>query len=239
VAGVLSLGSADLFKLSDKKARITLTRLKPENDLPDGTLALQYWPESVSDTKATNWANKAIPGGNLPLYSWINGAERVISFSTIFATDVDVTKWTADPTASQADDTFLGELKQKGLDTRNIDIRGALLWLRSFLMPTYNADGTYLPPPKCEMVIPGSRLGYGAGGTSSNPDGIISIMTQCDIDYRAFFPNGVPRIASVSLSFAQLPQWLGIVKFPGYSSVFSGLVKDGADGVAPYKIGKV
>lgn len=243
MAGVLSLGSADLFKQSDKKARIKLTRLKQEDDTPEETLGFQYWPETVSDTKATNWANKPIPGGNLPLYSWINGAERTISFQTIFATDVDVTKWPADVNKSEADETFLGELKDKGLDSRNIDIRGALLWLRSFLMPTYQLDGTYLPPSKVLLTIPGSRIGLYTGDAVPriSPDAIVSIMTQCDIEYRAFFPNGVPRIVGVSLAFAQLAQMNGIVNFPGLTGYLKsslGNNPSASEGINPYQVGK-
>jgi hypothetical protein len=238
VAGVLSLGSADLFRQSDKKARIKLTRLSPKDDSPQNTLAFQYWPETISDTKATNWANKPVPGGNLPLYSWINGGERIISFQAVFTTDVDVTKWPADVNASLVDDDFVGELKAKGLDTRNIDIRGALLWLRSFLMPRYSTDGTYQPPAKCLLQIPGSRIGLYAGGPNHSDDAIVAIMTQCDFDYRAFFPNGVPRVVGVSLAFAQLAQYRGIVEFPGFSQEIREGINSGAGQIGQYKIGK-
>jgi len=236
LAGVLSLGKADLFKLSDKKARIKITRLAPQSDVPEGTLAFQYWPETITDTKATNWQNKAIPGGNLPLYAWINGAERIISFSTIFATDVDVTKWVNDVHSSDVDESFQGELKQKGLDSRNFDVRGALLWLRSFLMPTYNVNGSYFPPPKLLLSIPGSRFGLYAGSAAgdTDSDSITAVMTQCDFEYRAFFPNGVPRIVSVSLAFAQIAQRDGIVNFPGYIAPKGDVI----DGLSLYKIGK-
>lgn len=241
MAGALSLfGGADVFGYSDKKARIKLTRLKPEDDTPDGTLAFQYWPESITDTKATNWQNKVVPGGNLPIYAWINGAERVIAFSAMFATDVDVTKWTQGIESSVVVPEFVSSLKQKGLDSRNIDVRGALLWLRSFLMPEYKDDGTFLPPPKVQLTIPGSRIGMYAGSTPGNSeaDSIVAVMTQCDFDYKAFWPNGVPRIVTVQLSFAQTPQLAGIVQFPGRTTRVNEVLKNGGDGIGNYKIGK-
>ena len=39
-------------------------------------------------------------------------------------------------------------------------------------------------------------------------------MTQCDITYDAFFPSGLPRIATVSLAFAEIAQFGGVVHFP-------------------------
>ena len=223
--GALSLGSIDIFRLSSRKSAMTLRRLNPENDNPDGSaLALQYWPETLNDTSSVNYAKKAIPGGSLPLYQWINNGEHTVTFQAIFTTDVDVTKWADTQPASDVDAGYLAELKSKGLSKRNIDIRAALIWLRSFRMPIYKTDGSYLPPPKCHLTIPGSRFGLWTGetGAGNDPDSMYCLMTQCDIEVRASFPNGVPRIAAVSLGFEETPQLKGVVNFPGYGLNIAG-----------------
>lgn len=225
MAGALSLGSLDLFRLSDRKASIKLRRLNPENDNPDGSaLALQYWPETLNDSAPVNYAKKAIPGGSLPLYQWINNGERAITFSAIFTTDIDVTKWAENQPASNADAGLLAELKSKGLSKRNLDIRAALIWLRSFRMPIYKPDGSYLPPAKAILTIPGSRFGWYSGetGSGADPDSINCVMTQCDIEVKASFPNGVPRVAAVNLGFEEIAQLKGVVNFPGYSLNIAG-----------------
>jgi hypothetical protein len=228
MAGPLSFAKANVFKLSEKKAKIKLTRLKPENDAPNGSMTLQYWPEAYTDTKATNWQSKPITGGNLPLYSWVNGGERGISFSAKLTTDVDVTKWVRNPLVSERDDQTVQELKQKGLTARNFDIRTAQVWLRSLLMPTYKSDGTYLPPPKVALTIPGSHIGLMAGNATgfNDLDTIIAILKTCDFSTVASFPNGVPRIVDVTLAFDQIAQYQGIVQFPGNTSFIEEYIKD-------------
>lgn len=247
--GPLSLGNIDLFRLSDRKASIKLRRLKPADDEPDGSaLALQYWPESLSDSAPVNYAKKAVPGGSLPLYQWINNGERSVTFSAMFTTDIDLTKWADKQPASDVDSALVSELKSKGLSKRNIDIRGALIWLRSFRMPTYLPDGSYLPPAKAILTIPGSRFGLYSGeiGAGSDPDSIYCVMTQCEIEVRASFPNGVPRVAAVQLGFEEIAQVKGIVNFPGYGPhtvmgsgiglEYGGLVTGGkaASGIGAY-----
>jgi hypothetical protein len=240
--GPLALSKIDLFKLSDKKASVVITRLGP-NDAAGESLALQYWPDTITDSRAVNWTNKAIPGGNLPIYSWVNGGDRNITFSAVFTTDIDLTKWQKDAAyAARTDEQLVQDMKRQGLTRRNIDIRSALIWLRSFTMPTYNPDGTYLPPAKLRLTIPGSRIALSVGddGSGDDPDAIIAIMTQCEITYNAFFPNGNPRIANVQLGFAQIAQKSGIVNFPGRTDRIDSIVTSGDTGTGiaayPFKV---
>ena len=201
----------------------------------------QYFPETITDTKAINYQTREIPGGSLPLYQWISSGERVISFTALFTTDVDLL---VDPSS------FL-KIKQNGQLRRNVDVRTALLWLRRFLLPRYDDDGGLgVPltsaPRKMILRIPNSGFGltggtYGAEayqgeGAFSNPivhdpvvegDAIPCIMTQCDITYEAFFPSGLPRIASVQLQLAQIAQLAGTVNFPRGSDQLDKIVTDG------------
>lgn len=248
VVGVFA-GSPGLNALNTKKSAIRLLRLKPQDDKPDGSaLALQYWPETFSDSAAVNYAKKNVPGGSLPLYQWISNGERTLSFQAMFTTDVDTTKWVTTQPSSNVDAAYTDTLKARGLTPRNIDIRSALIWLRSFRMPTYNADGTYLPPAKVVLSIPGSRIGLWSGdtGTGREADSVTAVMTQCEIEVRACFPNGNIRIAAVQLVFEEVAQKEGIVNFPGYGRRISDSFAKGSNdnftlataGTATYNLGQ-
>lgn len=45
-------------------------------------------PQAITETKAANWAKKYIPGKSDPVLQWINGTEKVISFSAIVTKDL-------------------------------------------------------------------------------------------------------------------------------------------------------
>lgn len=248
VPGVVSLvANKSLTSLNARKSAIKLLRLKPEDDKPDGSaLALQYWPDTFNDSASVNYAKKPVPGGSLPLYQWISNGERTLSFQALFTTDVDITKWIQQQPRSNAREGYTDALKAAGLESRNIDIRAALIWLRSFRMPTYNADGTYLPPAKVVLSIPGSRIGLWSGdtGTGREADSITAVMTTCDIEIRASFPNGNIRIAAVTLAFEEIAQKEGIVNFPGYGKRISDTFVNGSNtsvtgaGIGVYGLGR-
>jgi len=112
-------------------------------------------------------------------------------------------------------------LQAAGALGRNPYIPAALAWLRRFVLPRYGEDsGVGVPltkaPRKLYLHIVNSgieRLG-GMGGFSAPGGGICCIMTECEITFEAFFPTGNPRIAQVSLGFAEVPQLGGAVRFP-------------------------
>lgn len=169
-------------------------------------LALQYWPESLTDSRGAEWNPRSIPGGSHPIYQWTHGAERRISFQAVFTTDTappDETSGRDDPYA----DVSLLTAIQKG--TRDMDIRSAVNWLRYFTYPSYGdgADLRAYEPPKAILVLPNTRLGH------DGSDYVVCVMTQCDVTYEAWFPNGVPRILEVSLEFAEVVQFGNRVRF--------------------------
>jgi len=127
------------------------------------THRFQYFPESISDTKAINYQTKEVPGGSLPLYQYVNSGERMISFTAQFTTDVDHFQNAGGAAAGAVKDavaalgvaaaegsTLLTELdavdamyerlKGNAVLDRNVFIPAALLWLRRFMFPRYG-DG--------------------------------------------------------------------------------------------------
>lgn len=202
-------------------------------------LRLQYFPESISDSKTMNYQQKEIPGGSLPIYQWVSSGERTLAFTATFTTDVDLI---SDPQLAA-----LIQAPTSGLRDRNVDIRSAIAWLRSFTLPRYvngssgggggssvqglapttsgGGNGTSgityttLPPRRVRLYIPNSGIGVAGGMFSAQsqqalPDSVVCVMTQCEVEWTAFFPSGFPRIATVQLTFAQIAQMGQSVVFP-------------------------
>lgn len=210
--GLLSLSRALNPGLGMRLSEVILLGLD-QTDAPDqkNVTKLQYYPESISDTKAINWQQKEIPGGSLPLYQWVSSGARTIGFTAQFSCDIDLDTAAPDPSL---------KLKAFGEETRNVDIRSACLKLRQFLLPKYGGTVeigvplTYAPA-KLKLFMPGTGIGlFGGGPALGGKDSILCVMTQCDITFEQFFMNGIPRLASVQLAFDQIPQFGGAVYFP-------------------------
>jgi len=176
----------------------------------DRERAFQYYPETITDSKASEWVSKKIPGGSHPLYQWIAGMDRVFSFTAVFSDEKSDTE--------DSGINILGAIsKLVGTDSENTDlhtapggISSALAWLRGFLYPTYvSANGGSIgraqAPPKMLLVMPGSGIRSGVSGFSVS-DSVPVIMTQCDITYETFFRNGKPRYTTVQLSMNEIVQ---------------------------------
>lgn len=223
-----TLSQSLLARVNQKKASAWLIELEQSklafNGIvpDDGRMAFQYWPETIADTKAVNYQQKEIPGGSLPLYQWVNGGERLLSFTAIFTTDVDLlANQPADPESflSGDDNKMVDRLSASGVGSRNTDIRAAVAWLRQYMLPSYDDGNTFLgrpltkSPKRLILLLPNSGIGL-AGGDSVNVDSVKCVMTQCDVNHEQFFPNGLPRITTVSLAFAQIAQEGGQIVFP-------------------------
>jgi len=217
--GLISLNSGMSPTVDGNRGDIILTALSRVDGSALESFVLQHFPEDISDSKQVSHQQKEVPGGSLPIYQWSNSGERLISFTAIFASDVDLLA----KGKSRAQET-MDAIKSAGLERSNVDIRTAIAHLRKFMLPTYGEDqGLGVPvsyaPQRVRLFIPGSGIGI-SGGTSGSdgvvtPDSIICVMTQCDVNYQAFFPSGLPRIAEVQLAFAQVPQTgKGMVQFP-------------------------
>jgi hypothetical protein len=230
-------------------------------------LRFQYFPESLTDSKAINYQQKEVPGGSLPLYQWVSSGERSIIFTAFFTSDTDLV---ADPQLAES-----LQSSTLGLRDRNVDIRSAVAWLRSFMLPRYvngstgggggssvqgtaptgntgvgsgaqSSGVTYLtlPPRRVRLYIPNSGIGVAGGMMGAQeqqalPDSVTCVMTQCEVEWTAYFPSGCPRIASVQLGFAQVAQLGQRVLFPsadGMQSVVQGSPDRGRTRFYGYKL---
>lgn len=208
-----------------KAARAYIIPLNGSTDTPesdDQIRCFQYFPETINDSKGADWDVKKIPGLSHPLYSWVSGSERSISFTATFTrdTDIDVAGLNArfpDRFNTSINNVFSEtsafETSVVPNDLDNVDIPGAVAWLRQFLYPRYTQGGVRaersLPPKKLVLVLPNVRLNYSnqAFGASELP----CIMRQCDVTHEGFFSSGTPRITRIALSFDEIIQLSGNV----------------------------
>lgn len=224
--GLASLASASFAGQGDTQRKAYLIELDA-NDRPAAAFEFQYFPESISDSKSVNYQQKEIPGGSLPLYQWIASGERLVSFTATFSTDVDLRSDPKDGTSVKSQG-LVNRLKSSGVAKRNADLRSAVAWLRRYMLPTYSGSEyrATTAPSKLRLSLPGSGIGVAGGVVRGSvlDDTIICVMTQCEVNYEAFFPSGLPRYATVQLAFAQIPQLNGVVVFPSRTDEFDNYV---------------
>lgn len=195
---------ASVLGISDTAKPVTaaIGRIDSKTSLEDADslVAFQYFPENITDTRSPNWASREIPGGSHPIYTFISGGPRVVSFSAVFTQDENpepsgIAGFFTGANAISLGSIFGGKRK----DTA--DIAAALRMLRAFTYPKYN-ENVVSPPDLCVIYLPNS----GIIGQPNFPDSIVGAMTQCDITYESFHRNGEARIAVVSLAFAEVIQ---------------------------------
>ena len=177
-----------------------------------GTLqAFQYFPETITDTKAADWVRKNVPGGSHPILSFINGGERTISFTCIFTQEENPEE------LSLIGSLLTGKFelfKGSGRKDTEKNISSAISYLRAFTYPDY-VQGVSKPPPFAIVYLPNSGIVSQQGFENS----IVGAMIQCDITYEKFHRNGSPRFVSMQLSFVETVQTSANWKFVGRSEL--------------------
>jgi len=191
-----------------------------------GQQAFQYFPETISDTKAPEWIRKNVPGGSHPILTFISGGERVLSFAAVFTNTTNPEPLGAVQAALTGnfefglDDIFGGAPKK-----HDSSIPSAIVYLRKFTYPDY-ANFVSQPPPFAVVYLPNS----GITSREGYPDSIVGAMVQCDIIYEKFYRNGEPRITVIQLSFVETCQVGENWQFIGASQL-DGILKS-SKGVA-------
>lgn len=168
--------------------------------LPQTTaLYFQYWPGSLQDDYQVEYAEHSIPGGSHPLYQWVAGRGRTISFEAIFTSELQ------DPTnGALAVATAVGTSLLPSSDF-TVNVSAALAKIRSWMMPLYKSGGRLgdtEPPQILTLAFPGTNL----GGTT---DMIQVILRSAPITIESWFPSGQIRVATVTLTFNEIVQSSG------------------------------
>lgn len=194
--------------------------------LTQGTLLLN--PENIEDTKSSNWVANPIPGQSDPIYQWVSGGPRLLSFDAL------VTKDTAeflnpkdDPLAGLIDNAvnavgsiasnFLGinlpaigdifsSLNSQDAEGNQLSIEPQLNYYRSLMYPTYSENGRLVTSPPIIAILNGGSI-----STSNTAPGITTISENTDlwvllelkISITKQLPNLTPMEAIVSFRFNQ------------------------------------
>ena len=168
-------------------------------------IVLPFFPESASDSKSVNWNNIELPGGSHPIYQFVSGGERTVSFTIKLIRETKP----------------LAALKDDKRSPYNIDINKAVRFLRSCLYPQFsNADSSgstvVTAPPLCKIRVGGNDFGHDKGGMMT------CIMTTCDVEVTKWWDDAqtTPRVAEVSVAFAEVINKFGTVKYVGSSDVY-------------------
>ena len=164
----------------------------------NNALFFQYWPQSLQDDYQVGYVEHEIPGGSHPLYQWVSGKGRQITFQALFTAEINQTRRDNILTG------VFGAANPEGIPSGpfTVDIAAALARIRSWMMPEYKKGGRLgetNPPQILTLAFPGTNLG-------GNTDLINVILRSAPVTYESWFPNGEPRIASVQLTFNEIIQ---------------------------------
>lgn len=231
IAGVDPLDPSKIYTNS-------LTGIGRETDAYDfSEKALQYWPETLTDSIETGWSFREIGGASHALAQWGSNNGRTITF------DVELSRMMMPVRSRSRREQYYAYLVDPAdnapIDNRpfNVDIKAQIRYLRAFCYPTYGmvSDITVgYPPPVMILNVPNLGLNE-AGG-----DAIFCVMTGCDVVYKLAFRDGTPRRATVSIVLRQIVQNSNGIMFRGFQDAnarykFSG--DEGLDRNAGRKVG--
>lgn len=184
---------------------------QPYKNFPTGVIAFQYFPERITDSKAANYASKDIPGGSHPIYTFVSGGERSLTFDAVFCND-DSGEGNPSGILGAAAALFgLGGGSGSSIKNNSrkdvVDINAAVNWLRAYTYPFYDGQGIAYPPPLAVLHLPGTGI-VSADGIK---DSFVGIITTVSITYEAFHRSGRPRIVVASVEFREVvnvgPRW--------------------------------
>ena len=224
VAAQPTAGDRNLGKL----ARVTIAKVGPNGKInTDSIHPLRLNPESIEDEKTSNWVANQIPGQSNPIFQWVSGGPRVVSFDAL------VTKDTSDFLILK--DNPLGKLKDKafnaigaiasnflgvtvtastfdalvGTDTSksglDLSIADSLDYFRSLQYPRYEGGRLATSPPIIVLYF-GSALSSTIGDPGEeeiddNTD--LWVLLDLKIKITKQLPNLSPTEAVVSFRFNQ------------------------------------
>lgn len=207
--------------------------------LPDGTVntdedaaVFLLNPETYEDSKSnTGWVGNSIPGQSLPVYQWVAGGPRIISFEALVTKDTSY----FNSTSGKAAASLLDSLTTKGLSAVgsiasnflgvplpagqiigallagkanqgrfDLDISDTLAYYRSLYTPQYNNTQIVQSPP---LLVFYSGLDDGMLTVQDSIDSTseVFILTNLNIRITKQMDNLYPMEAVVSFQLEQYP----------------------------------
>jgi hypothetical protein len=175
-------------------------------ELPSQEEALffPYWPQSHYDDYQVSYVEHIIPGGTHPLYQWVGGAGRTLTFQAVFTSELNTNRLSGEMGVGQASATAASAIGVSLLPSTQytVDVSAALNKVRAWQRPSYGIGGSLgaVDPPKIlTLAFPGTKL----NGTSST---LTVILKSAPITIESWFPDGQIRVATVDLTFNEVVQ---------------------------------
>lgn len=188
-------------------------------------------PESIEDSKSSNWAQHNIPGQRDPILQWTSGGPRVIAFDALVTKESSWHQYMETPNNTNAIGSallnavgnlagaFFGVslpplsdlLTSANLGPLNrLSIENELAYYRSLLLPTYDMGILTRSPPLVVLyfstALQDSSLIYDFGlseGESITATTPVWVLTNLKVKITKFLKNIRPMEAVVSFQFTQ------------------------------------
>lgn len=212
--------------------KAVIAKINPDGTIDEGSKSLGKLllnPESLEDSKTSNWVANNIPGQSDPIYQWVSGGARTITFDALVTKDtseVPYLKSSDDPLAGVIDSSvnaigsiasnFAGANLPPAADLFNslkgntsgtgeeLSIEAQLNYYRSLLYPIY-AQGRLATSPPLIVLYFGKSLGSlnTVADTTISEENDIWILTELRIRITKQLPNLTPMEATCSFRFNQ------------------------------------
>lgn len=184
-------------------------------------------PATFEDNKSAVWASNAIPGQNTPIYQWVSGGARMITFDALVTKDnsrfPEIPK--LDPLQNLLDSALnaVGSIASSffgvslpplgGLlggdaaeaEGNDLSINDYLTFYRSLLKPSYTPEGKLGSAPPLVVLYFGASLEQATPAKGSKIDAFteLFVLTNLSIRVTKQLPNLAPMEAEVNFQFTQ------------------------------------
>ncbi len=212
-----------------KLHKAALLRLNNEGVIDEGSKTygiFQINPSTWEENKSSNWVGHNVPGQSDPVYQWVSGGPRTISFDALVTKDsAYFEKLPINPLAGLAQNavTVIGNIASamSGLDVNalaasttgffsaansndKLSIEEELNYYRSLLYPQYKTGVITQSPPLLILYAGSTFSSFGDLGTSAINNTIhVLILTNLKIQITKQLPNLKPMEAYVNFQLAQ------------------------------------
>lgn len=223
-----AIGSGKLFQ-----AR--LLKVTADGNIDNGTLkqaAFLLNPSQMEESISTNWASHSVPGQSSPIYQWVHGGPRTVTFEALVTKETSYAPYdngtTGGPLADLANSAlnavgsiassfagvnlppvgdllglFIGDQDGQG---EELSIVNYLNYYRSLCYPTYTGDGILQQSPPLVVLDFGRAVSKAFGNTKTiDPSSTVWVVTDVKITTTKFLPNLTPMEAQVSFTLVEYP----------------------------------
>ncbi len=230
-----SIAEPGVSNSNDGLKKAALIRITPDGKINKEEFRAKFLlnPASYEENKGSNWIPNNVPGQSHPVYQWVSGGPRIVTFEALITRD-------GSHYPEQADGSFLGDLADAaikvvgdiassfaGIDLppvtdlfpqpdptsgNQLSISPYLDYYRSLLYPTYTEDYKLSQSPPLVGLLIADTFSQGLSGDFYTPPGGTStpyfpvwMVTNINIRVTKQLPNLNPMEAFVTFTLHEYP----------------------------------